>query len=77
MSTHLIFPTTTPVKESIYNSDNYEYIVELAHTTIESGLASLHDNNIRSSLLSTDGKTLWLSHELDGNFEIANLLSDN
>ncbi|BBU97156.1 transcriptional regulator [Providencia rettgeri] len=77
MSTHLIFPTTTPVKESIYNSGNYEYIVELAHTTIESGLASLHDNNIRSSLLSTDGKTLWLSHELDGNFEIANLLSDN
>ncbi len=50
MSIHLIFPTTTPVKESIYNSDDYKYIVELTYTTIEGGLASLHDNNIRSSL---------------------------
>lgn len=58
MSVHLIFPTTTPVKESIYNSDDYKYIVELAYTTIEGGLASLHDNNIRSSLISSDGKTL-------------------
>ncbi|MEY0933870.1 helix-turn-helix domain-containing protein [Providencia rettgeri] len=77
MSVHLIFPTTTPVKESIYNSDDYKYIVELAYTTIEGGLASLHDNNIRSSLISSDGKTLWLSHEFGGNFEIAALLSDN
>ncbi len=76
MSTHFNISNYNTCKESIYNSGNYEYIVELAHTTIESGLASLHDN-IRSSLLSTDGKTLWLSHELDGNFEIANLLSDN
>lgn len=77
MSTHLTFPTTTPVIKSNYNSYDYENIVKLAYTTIEDGLASLHDNNICSSLISTDGKTLWLSNEFSGNFEIANLLSDN
>ena len=77
MSTHLTFPTTTPVIESNYNSDDYEDIVEFAYTTIEDGLASLHDDHICSSLVSTDGKTFWLSNEFSGNFEIANLLSGN
>lgn len=77
MSTHLIFPTTTPAKETVYNSVDYEFIVELICGTITKGLSPLKDLHVNSSLISLYGETLWLSNESESNFEIANLLSDS
>ncbi|WP_336844719.1 helix-turn-helix domain-containing protein [Providencia rettgeri] len=40
-------------------------------------IKSVWKYRVKYTLISSDGKTLWLSHELGGNFEIATLLSDN